>query len=849
MPIRLLLGSIVLLVSIIFGQCAGAQTEEPQRPLALAEKDWALTFSAVDSYIRSEDKTAVRQRTYVSALRDIIAEATLFHAEAETNQTAQQRLLDALGPPPAEGQPPEAREVAQQRRDLTNAVTAYRARQSQADLALARAKALQAQLSEAFRADFLTRLLARQPAPLSPTVFTTGFSDVGAKLGTLLSAPIDWYRGLSEEQRQRFWFGWRTIAIFGAALAAWPVRRLLLRRLGPNTAIEKPSYTRRFGAAIAVAVADGLMPSVLLAAVYFRIKTDLDLQAGLAADVITHFSIALILLVVTAALANAALAPGHPNWRLTRLTARSARRLFRTIVLLATVYVLDRAIAKSVTSLAPGPEAQAVWSLLVGGIEASGLVLLTRSSLWKSEPIPGQSAEAEKAEVASPAPSHAAKVFRRAVAVAAIGSVIATAAGYVALGHQILQGLLSSATVLAAVYLVKRLAEEFIAVVSSLHIRDGRLTLDNEAHPNLSFWLAGVVTLLIYGLASYALLLIWGVPGEDIDRWLAAAVEGFAIGGVTISFADIGKAIVVFAVGLFLTSRLRRLLDQRILPRTNVDAGVRNSLATGAGYVGAVVSALIAVAVIGVNLSNLAIVAGALSVGIGFGLQNIVNNFVSGLILLIERPIKVGDWVVVGSQQGFVKHISVRATEILTFDRSSVILPNSELLSTAVVNWTYKDKLGRVEIRVGVAYGSDAEKVREILLACADAHPEVVSWPQPFVIFADFGASSLDFILYAYLRDVEKRLRTASDLRFAINKAFATAGIEIPFSQHDIHLRDLDRLLDALPNRGQVASMPATPPPVAAGGAPAASAPVAPPAEPLPRATPVPTPRLPRDSI
>jgi small-conductance mechanosensitive channel len=166
--------------------------------------------------------------------------------------------------------------------------------------------------------------------------------------------------------------------------------------------------------------------------------------------------------------------------------------------------------------------------------------------------------------------------------------------------------------------------------------------------------------------------------------------------------------------------------------------------------------------------------------------------------LLIERPVKVGDWVVVGASEGKVQRISVRATEIETFAGASVILPNSELLSTAVVNWTHRDRFGRLEIPVGVAYGSDTEKVKDILLGCAEAHEEVSKWPRPFVVFNNFGASSLDFTLYAYLRDIANRLTVSSQLRFAIDQVFRKAGIEIPFGQTEVHIKDLERILEAI---------------------------------------------------
>ena len=158
---------------------------------------------------------------------------------------------------------------------------------------------------------------------------------------------------------------------------------------------------------------------------------------------------------------------------------------------------------------------------------------------------------------------------------------------------------------------------------------------------------------------------------------------------------------------------------------------------------------------------------------------------------MFERPIKVGDWIVTSSGEGTVKRISVRSTEIETFDRSSIIVPNSELISSTVTNWTHKNRIGRITVPVGVSYGSDPEKVKAILLKCAHDHPLIVSYPEPFVTWMDFGASSLDFEIRAFLADISQGLTVRTELRFAIFKAFHEAGVEIPFPQQDIYVKSL----------------------------------------------------------
>jgi small-conductance mechanosensitive channel len=216
------------------------------------------------------------------------------------------------------------------------------------------------------------------------------------------------------------------------------------------------------------------------------------------------------------------------------------------------------------------------------------------------------------------------------------------------------------------------------------------------------------------------------------------------------------------------------------MARGKVDAGVRNSIRLAVGYAGIAVAALVGISAAGIDLSSLALVAGALSLGIGFGLQNVVSNFVSGLILLAERPFKVGDWIVAGDVSGTVRKISVRATEIETFQRQTVILPNSNLINGAVGNWTHRNKLGRVDIRVGVAYGTDVRRAQEILLEITRAQPTVLKNPEPFVQFANFGPAALEFEIRFFLADITSSGGVQNDIRFAIIDAFNREGIEIP---------------------------------------------------------------------
>ncbi|MFC1719556.1 mechanosensitive ion channel family protein [Pseudomonadota bacterium] len=315
---------------------------------------------------------------------------------------------------------------------------------------------------------------------------------------------------------------------------------------------------------------------------------------------------------------------------------------------------------------------------------------------------------------------------------------------------------------------------------------------DQDYVPGLG-WLRLVVNLVLWLGAGALLLRVWD-PNEDITaEILAYFTEGFQIANLTIVPTHLLWSLIVLALLLTLTDWLKGRLDTKWLVKTRMEPSSREALVTSFGYVAMGIAALVALSVAGISFSNLAIIAGALSVGIGFGLQNVVNNFVSGIILLVERPVRNGDWIIVGNTEGYVQRISIRSTTLRTFDRADVIVPNSDLISGQVTNWTLGNTWGRAKVQVGVAYGSDVEAVIAILLDVASKHPEVFKGdpqvPDPYVLFLDFGDSSLDFELRAIIQNINRRLHVISDLNRAINTEFNKHGIEIPFPQRDVNFR------------------------------------------------------------
>jgi small-conductance mechanosensitive channel len=378
-----------------------------------------------------------------------------------------------------------------------------------------------------------------------------------------------------------------------------------------------------------------------------------------------------------------------------------------------------------------------------------------------------------------------------------VGGLVASWIGYIDLGDLVIRGITRTLFLVGLVLLLSRFFSDLFDGLD-----EGRYSWQrtvrrviglkgDEYVPGMG-WLRLFVNLALWTGIALLVLRVWGA-GEitaDIVRYFR---EGFQVAGLTVVPSQLLWAILALALLLTLTRWFKGRLNSRWLTQTRMEQSAREALVTTFGYVAVAVSLIVALSIAGIEFTNLAIIAGALSVGIGFGLQNVVNNFVSGIIMLVERPVRTGDWIVVGETEGYVKRISIRTTSIQTFDRAEVIVPNSELISGQVTNWTLRNLWGRIKVPIGVAYGSDTAMVRETLLEIANQHADVIKsnpqLPDPFVLFLGFGDSSLNFELRAVVQNIDRRLSVISDINFAIDAAFREKGIEIPFPQRDLNFR------------------------------------------------------------
>lgn len=749
---------------------------------ALAQSDRASEIEAASRIVAD-----IRQQVDADTLDDPAAlEAQLRElrdgsrsrlAAIERELASNRSQLDLLGPAPGENDPPESDTIAEERSALESRRAQLNGQRTRVLANIYESGELLARISGAKVGALYQSLVARGASPLTPAIWGNAWrsaNEVSGRIGRYFTNWSSAKQGAGDYAPALIGV---VIAIIGSFLMFVPVSRWVSSTFSDQVEKRKPTPTRRIfvaGMKMVARTIPGIIGGLIIIET-LRIVGVLTEQGEQAARA---FWVSVLAILTVSGFTSGFFSSKSPDWRIAPIDAASGRTVSRLAMAIVIVFSL-KTLLVTIGEAASADEsllrvAQASAAIVIGVL----LFLICRGRLWR-----GVAEDKIK--------SGGWRLLRRFGRVIAIVIIAAALAGYVALADFTATRICFLALIFGVAWLLRAMLTE-LAFRTRMRLAGEKESQEDAeaASQNFRFWSRLIINTLLLIALLPVLFVLFGVPGDTVRDLAGQALFGFNIGGVRIpSVAKLIYAIIVFVIVMAATRLVQTGVKRGPLAHSRADAGVQNSLITLLGYAGLVVALFLGISTLGFDLSNLALIAGALSVGIGFGLQSIVNNFVSGLILLFERPIKVGDWIITTSGEGTVKKISVRSTEIETFDRASIIIPNSELISSSVTNWTHKSKLGRIIVPVGVSYSADPEKVKEILLKCAEDHPKIISYPEPFVTWMDFGASSLDFELRGYLRDISEGLLVRTELRFAIFKALAEAGVEIPFPQRDVHVK------------------------------------------------------------
>lgn len=775
LPIRLL-SSLLIVLTLLFGaqalaQDAGNATEVPATPAVESDNAAAdqsekiaaiakrtdqlkaqMELNATDDGVLAEIRAQLEEMN-----RELLASGAAFRPRLE----AINARLDEIGAA-ADGEPAT---LAAERQNLTTEKTSINTLLGEAEALSVRISGMVEEIARTRRELFANTLSRRYD--IGAAINQDVLRDLATESGKLTSAVASWLRFVLNYKLPSVLLA-TALALLAAFALSFGGRRLFGRTFVADPETLDPTYLSR----LSVTFWSTLIPTAALA-VFFAATWFLYDYFGILRRDIDQLMIALFNVIAVVffvyRLASGIFSPKLPAWRLLPVRTPAAHTLFWLVFATALVTAGDffggrvNEIMRSPLSLTV---AKSFFATVIVG-------LLVISFGWVR---PFEDEEGR--------PKRWHPLFRAFVYLVGGGTIIAAFLGYIGLARFISQQIVVTGGILTTMYIGYLSASAISEIGAFKRSRLGRklsdrFSLDEATEDQIGLALSMIINIMVLAIGLPLIFLQWGFRWGDISSWTYNFANEIRIGSISFSLIGIVTGIVVFMVGYFATRAFQRWLDGKVMARGRVDAGVRNSVSTAVGYAGVLIAGLIGLSAAGIDLSSFALVAGALSVGIGFGLQNIVNNFVSGLILLAERPFKVGDWIVAGGFEGNVRKISVRATEIETFQRQTVIMPNSTFINAALGNWTHRNRLGRVDIPIVVHFSNDPRVVHAVLTAVVTEHPQTLKNPAPSVTFDGFTDAALNFTIKAFVADITSTTSYKNELRFQIVERFKAEGINV----------------------------------------------------------------------
>jgi len=729
--------------------------------------DWEATALRAESATANPDTgpMILDQRR-----KELVAWRQTFSVAQTVNATRIDTLrtqIAALGPVPEEGAV-EAPEIAQRRTELAEQLVRLQAPGLAADEAYTRADGLIREIDRVLRERQASAMLQLWPSPLNPANWPDGaraLRDTGLALVT--QPAVRARRADTSAQLLQ------NLPVIGLSL----LLALLLLVRGPHwidrLVVRLQARTTERGRDVWALLASlGQIVIPTLGVVGIAIALTLSGVPGPFGDVLVRALPGIGFMIFAAAwLAGQMFSPGPADGQLLRLPPErqaEGRIVTTAFGLLLGVEAVRMLAMDAIQPPRAGVSVVAFPLLVIGGflLVRMGNLLMRHT---RADTAPGEP------------PSYRNRLIGltgQALGVIGFAGPLLGAVGYIPAAQALLWPAALSVALVAILVVLQRLVTDIYAALT------WKSGAGREA-------LIPVLIGFALTLASLPLFaLVWGARLADLSELWTRFLGGFQLGETRISPTNFLVFAGLFAIGYMVTRAFQGALRTSILPKTRLDQGGQNAIVAGTGYIGIFLAGLIAINSAGIDLSGLAIVAGALSVGIGFGLQNIVSNFVSGIILLIERPVSEGDWIEVGNVQGIVRSISVRSTRIQTFDRNDVIVPNTDLVAGRVTNWTRFNLSGRLIVPVSVPLTADSRAVERILREITESQPMAVLAPPPLILFMGFGAEVMTFEIRVILRDVNFSVSVRSEINHQIAARFAQADIQFSSAHRDFVLRE-----------------------------------------------------------
>lgn len=696
-----------------------------------------------------------------------------------------QKKINALGPAPENGGK-EPAEIAKQRKEFNQKADNYKAQVAQADLVKTKIEEINNLILDIRNRELLNQIMVKQSSIFHPQEFWQSLTGFAGFVFELVKSPFSWYENLSPEKQTTVKSNILAVslAMMLSLFAAIYLSLYIKKWFGYKESIERPDYSQKVRAGIWMLIARGLIPAAIIGAFLIWLKNSDILNGGSFKMLLRTAATYLLYYYLFKAVVKVVFTPFNSKWRIIEVNDDRAKSISSALIFSIAAICIVTSFQVLAKEMAYNSDIIYSLKIFANAVKAFCVILVARKALYDNTNDEDFDDEDDD-DIVELSPESKLSLF---ITFLMAGTFALSLFGYIRLSEFIINRFIASVVIIGFFYIINRLLRVIYHQILLFKFWVRTFRISRRSLVKSEFWFGLLLTPVLWILGLLTLLAVWGVSVDILLNNVKNFLIGFNVGGIRISITSILLGIISFFVVLSLFKMLKNSFNNGSLSKIGMDEGVRNSVVSGIGFIGFISAGIMAIAVMGGSFSSIAIIAGALSFGVGLGLQNMVSNLVAGMTILIERPIKIGDWVIINDMEGIVKRINMRSTELETWSKSNVIIPNSDILSKSLINLTYSNRMGRIEIKVGVDYNSDIDQVKTALLEIGASNPDVLKNPAPSVAFYDLADSSLNFQLNCYTDNIYNRSGIANDLREKIVNRFRELNINIPFPQQVVYM-------------------------------------------------------------
>ena len=729
-------------------------------------------LSEIETKLLKKNITIEDTNNYIKILNSVENLINEANKEDETNLNYVKKRIESLGEKPT-GNLVEDKVVVNKRKEFAVEENLLKTKITKNDLILAKLNELETLILNFRNQTLLDNILNRQSDLVKPTFLLENTKNFASFVFDILKLPYDWYKTLNKSQQIETNGDLLYLFLISSFLlfVALSTSLIIKKYYGYKKTLSSPDYIKKTKTAIIMFISNIIISSTIIVTFFLFFTGNALMENTELNTIFAKLFKNLMYIFVLSFLVKAIFVPHSSTWRLFNINNNKAKSItFISILSIALIFTFNFFEYSALTLEYPIKIIFYI-KLLSCLTKILCIALIAKICFYEEEVDEEHSAEEQKLGKKTKI-----KLFLYLFSIILFSVCFF---GYVNLAYYILNKSIISIIFACIAYIISNIANVAFHNMLLLKFWTKTLKLTKKQLVKINIWFSLIINPIILVILVFILLGLWGFSTDLLLQNIKRFLNGFYVGDVKISIIAICLAIMAFFVSLSIFKIVKIKLLAPALSKTDMDIGIRDSLTSGFSFFGFLVSIFLAIAVAGGNLSNLAIVAGALSFGAGLGLQNIVNNLVSGILILFERPIKIGDIVNINGQEGKVKQINIRSTQLETFTKSNIIIPNSNIVSEIVLNKTLNNKQARLDLNFGISPSNDPQKIIDLLLEIVSQNEKILEKPEPFVAFNGFSRNNIDMTLKIYIEDVNNQQSIMNEILLAIFYKFKEKKIEL----------------------------------------------------------------------